>query len=69
MKGLGADEVIDYTQQDFTENGETYDIIFDAVGEHSFERSRGSLQARGVYVGTMGCAICSWPCRQSTSAA
>jgi NADPH:quinone reductase-like Zn-dependent oxidoreductase len=54
VRGLGADEVIDYTQQDFTENGQTYNIIFDAVGKHSFKRSRGSLRPGGVYIGTDG---------------
>jgi NADPH:quinone reductase-like Zn-dependent oxidoreductase len=54
VKGLGADQVIDYTEQDFTENGQMYDIIFDAVGKHSFKRSRGSLQPGGVYIGTDG---------------
>jgi NADPH:quinone reductase-like Zn-dependent oxidoreductase len=54
LKRLGADEVIDYTQQDFTDNGQTYDIIFDAVGKHSFKRSHGSLQPGGVYIGTDG---------------
>ena len=43
VRSLGADEVIDYTQEDFTKNGETYDVIFDAVGKHSFRRCRNSL--------------------------
>src|SRR5205809_2946291 len=42
VRSLGADRVIDYTQEDFTKNGQTYDVIFDAVGKHSFRRSRGS---------------------------
>jgi NADPH:quinone reductase-like Zn-dependent oxidoreductase len=54
VRGLGAEEVIDHTQQDFTRNGETYDIIFDAVGKHSFKQSRGSLKPGGVYIGTDG---------------
>ena len=54
VKSLGADRVIDYTQEDFTKNGETYDIIFDAVVKHSFSRSRGSLKPGGAYVATDG---------------
>jgi len=54
VKSLGADDVIDYTQEDFTKNGKTYDVIFDAVGKHSFKRSRGSLRRGGVYVATDG---------------
>ena len=54
VRSLGADEVIDYLQEDFTENGETYDVIFDAVGKHSFRRSRGSLKDGGVYLPTDG---------------
>jgi NADPH:quinone reductase-like Zn-dependent oxidoreductase len=54
VRSLGADKVIDYTQQDFTKNGETYDVIFDAVGKHSFKRSKGSLRSGGVYVATDG---------------
>ncbi|HEY2599589.1 MAG TPA: NAD(P)-dependent alcohol dehydrogenase [Candidatus Dormibacteraeota bacterium] len=54
VKSLGADRVIDYTQEDFTNNGETYDVIFDAVGKHSFKRSKGSLKPGGAYVATDG---------------
>jgi len=54
VKSLGADRVIDYTKEDFTQNGETYDVIFDAVGKHSFSRSEGSLKPAGIYVPTDG---------------
>jgi NADPH:quinone reductase-like Zn-dependent oxidoreductase len=54
VKSLGADRVIDYTQEDFTKNGETYDVIFDAVGKHSFSRCKGSLTRSGIYVATDG---------------
>ena len=49
---LGADLVIDYTKQDFTRNGEVYDVVFDAVGKHSFRRCRRSLKPGGIYVST-----------------
>ena len=52
VKSLGADEVIDYLQEDFTQNGKTYDVVFDAVGKHSFRRSRHSLKPGGVYIET-----------------
>ena len=51
-RSLGADEVVDYTQEDFTKNGETYDVIFDAVGKHSFRRCRHSLKPGGIYIET-----------------
>ncbi|MDX6408632.1 MAG: hypothetical protein QOE13_1703 [Gaiellaceae bacterium] len=54
VRSLGADHVIDYLQEDFTKNGETYDVIFDAVGKHSFRRCRRSLKPGGIYVGTDG---------------
>ena len=53
-RSLGADRVIDYTREDFTQNGETYDIVFDAVGKHSYRRARGSLKPGGVFVSTDG---------------
>jgi NADPH:quinone reductase-like Zn-dependent oxidoreductase len=49
---LGAGEVVDYTQEDFTKNGKTYDVIFDAVGKHSFRRCRRSLKPGGIYIDT-----------------
>ncbi len=51
---LGADTVIDYTHEDFTKNGQTYDVIFDAVGKHSFGRCRSSLTRGGSYLATDG---------------
>ena len=48
VRSLGADSVIDYTQDDFTKNGETYDVVFDSVGKHSFRRCRGSLKPGGI---------------------
>lgn len=54
VKSIGADRVIDYTKEDFTKNGETYDFIFDAVGKHSFKRCKGSLKAGGKYLATDG---------------
>jgi NADPH:quinone reductase-like Zn-dependent oxidoreductase len=52
VRSLGADSVIDYTQDDFTKNGETYDVVFDSVGKHSFRRCRGSLRPNGIYIET-----------------
>jgi NADPH:quinone reductase-like Zn-dependent oxidoreductase len=52
VRSLGADEVVDYTLEDFTKNGQTYDVIFDAVGKHSFWRCRGSLNRGGFYLAT-----------------
>jgi NADPH:quinone reductase-like Zn-dependent oxidoreductase len=54
VRSLGANKVIDYTKEDFTKNGETYDVIFDAIGKYSFSRCRGSLNRGGAYVATDG---------------
>ena len=50
INSLGADKVIDYTQTDFTQNGETYDVIFDAVGKISSSRGKSSLKKNGIYL-------------------
>lgn len=52
VRSLGADEVIDYTRDDFTTAGETYDVVVDAVGKHAFVRARRALVPGGVYVAT-----------------
>jgi NADPH:quinone reductase-like Zn-dependent oxidoreductase len=52
VRSLGADVVLDYLQEDFTKNGKTYDVILDAVGKHSFRRSRRSLKPGGIFITT-----------------
>jgi NADPH:quinone reductase-like Zn-dependent oxidoreductase len=50
VKSLGADQVIDYANEDFTKRGQTYDVIFDAVGKTSLSYSKGALNDDGVYL-------------------
>jgi NADPH:quinone reductase-like Zn-dependent oxidoreductase len=50
LRSIGADQVVDYTQEDFTKGGETYDMIFDVVGKSSFSRSVRSLKHNGRYL-------------------
>ncbi len=50
LRSIGADHVIDYTQEDFTKSGETYDVIFDVVGKSSFSGSIRSLKQNGRYL-------------------
>lgn len=50
VKSIGADKVIDYTKEDFTQNGETYDVIFDAVKAISVSRSIKSLNKNGIMI-------------------
>jgi NADPH:quinone reductase-like Zn-dependent oxidoreductase len=50
VKSIGADKVIDYTKEDFTKHGETYDIIFDTVGKSPFSGSKRSLKKEGIYL-------------------
>lgn len=52
-ESLGADHVIDYTKEDFTKTGQTYDIIFDTVGKSSFSRCKAALKQGGVYLTTV----------------
>jgi NADPH:quinone reductase-like Zn-dependent oxidoreductase len=53
VKSLGADTVIDYTTEDFTKSGQTYDIIFDAVAKSSFQQCKSSLKQNGIYLTTV----------------
>jgi len=53
VKSLGADKVIDYTKEDFTKSGQTYDIIFDTVVKSSASRCKRSLKQKGIYISTM----------------
>ncbi|MFC2060588.1 NAD(P)-dependent alcohol dehydrogenase [Chloroflexota bacterium] len=53
VKSLGADRIIDYTKEDFANNGQTYDIIFDAVGKRSFSQCKNSLNQKGFYLSTV----------------
>jgi len=50
VKSLGANKVIDYTAEDFTTNGKTYDLIFDVVGGTTFDRCQNSLKPNGVFL-------------------
>jgi NADPH:quinone reductase-like Zn-dependent oxidoreductase len=52
VASLGADRVIDHEREDFTRCGETFDVVFDAVGKSSFGACRRLLAARGIYVST-----------------
>jgi len=50
VKSLGADKLIDYTKEDFTKSGNTYDLIFDIVGATTFDRCQGLLKPQGVFL-------------------
>ncbi len=66
VRSLGADVVIDYLRDDFTKNGETYDVIFDAVGKRPFWRCRHSLTPGGTYIPSDGWGnmlLVLWPTR------
>jgi len=63
VRSLGADRVIDYTQEDFTKNGATYDVIVDTSGVHSFGRGRDALKPGGMYIATDGLRNALWALR------
>jgi NADPH:quinone reductase-like Zn-dependent oxidoreductase len=73
VKSLGADQVIDYTQEDFTENGKSYDIIFDTVGKIPFSACKGSLTDEGIYLSTVPSPIIMlralWPAKNGSKKA
>ncbi len=54
VRSIGAEYVIDYTQEDFTQSGQSYDVIFDLVGNHPLSSLRRALHPRGIYVGCGG---------------
>ena len=56
VRSLGAGKVIDYTKEDFSKSGQTYDIIFDAVGKSSFSLCKDSLKKIGIYITTVPAA-------------
>lgn len=50
LRSIGADQVIDYAQEDFTKSGQTYDVIFDTIGKSPFSGSLRSLNENGTYL-------------------
>jgi NADPH:quinone reductase-like Zn-dependent oxidoreductase len=70
VRSIGADRVVDYTREDFTKSGETYDVIFDTVGKSSFSGSLRCLTENGTYLnanpGLFGSAWMRWTSRNSS---
>jgi NADPH:quinone reductase-like Zn-dependent oxidoreductase len=50
VRSIGADHVVDYTREDFTQSGQRYDVLFDCVGNHSLSACRRVMSPRGTYV-------------------
>ncbi len=59
-RSLGAELVLDYTQEDFAKRGETYDVVFDAVGKRTFTNCKRALGPGGIYIGTDGLRNILW---------
>ncbi|OXS58068.1 NAD(P)-dependent alcohol dehydrogenase [Cohnella sp. CIP 111063] len=53
VKTMGADRVIDYGKEDFTASGQTYDVIFDAVGKRTYGQCKRALTPKGIYLSTV----------------
>jgi len=70
LRSIGADHVIDYTQEDFTKNGQTYDVILDTIGKSSFSSSLRSLDENGTYLnanpGLLGGVRMRWTSKRSS---
>ena len=60
VRSLGADVVVDYTSENFTESGQTYDVVFDTVGKSSFRRCTRVLKPGGVYLTTVVTPAILW---------
>ena len=60
VRSLGADVVVDYTSENFTESGQTYDVVFDTVGKSSFRRCKRVLKGGGVYLTTVVTPAILW---------
>ena len=70
LRSIGADHVIDYTQEDFTKSGQTYDVILDTIGKSPFLGSLRSLEENGTYLnanpGLFGGVRARWASRRSS---
>ncbi len=51
VRSIGADVGLDYTREDFTSNGQHYDVIFDLVANHSLSEHKRALTPKGIYIG------------------
>jgi NADPH:quinone reductase-like Zn-dependent oxidoreductase len=69
LRSIGADHVIDYTQEDFTKSGQIYDVILDTIGKSSFSGSLRSLEENGTYLnanpGLLGGVRMRWASKRS----